>query len=106
MSRILGVHLGTAYSPEVNWTSSLRTRAGLKPTQTMGYVPAFTVDDKSRALYKLLDKKGVGISVDDKSRLVFHIDVITIEGRLEGANFFMHPAQFEHVRSSSLEIHQ
>ena len=93
------MHLDKSYSPEIHWTSTLRTRAGLKPFQSAAeYVPAFTIDDTTKSLFKILGKKGLDIQVSRAvSYIRFHIDVLTIKGDLEGSQFFMHPKQFKHV---------
>jgi hypothetical protein len=106
VSRLFETHLGKTYDPELCWTSSLRTRAGLRPCPpATDYVPAFTIEDHKREFQKFLAKKGLNIPTSRSvSHLRFHIDVVTVEGELEGSQFFLHPKQLKHVRFPIIAI--
>lgn len=99
MSRLLQIHLGKAYNPETHWTSSLRTRAGLRPVlSATDYTPAFCINDKSKGLWKFLTNNGLKLQMPKSvSHFKFHIDVVTTGGELEGSHFLIHPKHLEHV---------
>ncbi|KAK5651417.1 hypothetical protein OQA88_12505 [Cercophora sp. LCS_1] len=104
VSRLLQIHLGKAYVPETHWTSSLRTRAGLRPVaSTNDYTPAFSINDKSKSLWKFLTKNGLDLQIPNSvSHVKFHIDVVTTRGELEGSRFLIHPRHFEHMQKYCL----
>ncbi|KAK1749729.1 hypothetical protein QBC47DRAFT_131160 [Echria macrotheca] len=104
VSKLLQIHLGKAYIPETHWTSSLRTRAGLRPVPSATtYTPAFCINDKSKSLWKFLTKSGLNLPMPESvSHFKFHVDVITTGGDLEGSDFLIHPKHLEHIQKYCL----
>lgn len=93
-------HLGDAYSPEIQWTSNLRSRAGYKPYEYGDkYVSTFNIKDNTGAFARFLDGSGYKKAARWRNHPTFHIEVIATEEGLEDCQFYLDPNQVQKVSS-------
>lgn len=94
MSRLLEEHLGAAYNPDVNWTSSLRSKAGFTPFSEDDDldVSTFTILDTAGQFSGFLARHGFKKAASWRPFPTYHIEVIPSEGNLN-ERFCVDPAQ-------------
>jgi len=98
VSKLLEKELGTAYRPEVHWTSYFRGRSGLDPfTGNAREVSTFTLNDAavSAAFAQLLIRHGYKKASTWKSP-TFHVEVCTTEEDIL-STFTLEPYQIQKV---------
>ena len=93
--------LGNAYSPETQWTSSLRSRdIRYKPYEYGDkYTTTFTIEDNTGAFAKFLNRAGYERAARWRNHPTFHIEVITTEEGLKDSRFYLDANQVEKVSS-------
>jgi hypothetical protein len=91
--------MGCAYRPEKQWTSKLRTGAGLRPYEVDDNKASstFTISDNSGSFTRLLTRHGYRGTIRWEFHRTFYIDVITVEGKLDESTICLHPHQIEIV---------
>ncbi|KXX78121.1 Heterokaryon incompatibility protein 6, OR allele [Madurella mycetomatis] len=92
ISRLLEFHLKKNYSPLENWTSILRTRAGLPPYDPGDEaVSSFTVVDARFVFTEFLSQHGYKDAMPKGTGRIatYHLEVVTTEGTLEDSKFYL-----------------
>jgi len=80
------------------WTSVLRTKAGHSfYHRTDEWTSTFTIDDEGEHCKQMLVRLGYHKASRWKQRTVFHIDVVTTEGALKDAEFYLNAEQLKKV---------
>ncbi|KAF2679081.1 hypothetical protein K458DRAFT_408347 [Lentithecium fluviatile CBS 122367] len=93
VSRLLEKQLGSDFIPEVHWTSSLRSKAGLLPfLKGKMTTSTFTINDLHGTFSKILANNGYKVASSWRPSPTFHIDVVPSEGDLTEA-FCLDPNQ-------------
>jgi len=81
------------------WTSVLRTKAGHPFYHRANeWTSTFTINDEGDHCKQMLVRLGYREATRWKQKTIFHIDVVTTEGALNEAEFYLNAEQLKKVR--------